>query len=381
LLLPPDCENYYECPPERFEFIGLQNSDRPNSIASNDIYTIEEVDQSLWIGTTRGLSILNLEQFSDLDKLEEFRAHPEQVRFDTHEDKNRGIDKVKYDLITRIYRDDIGITWIATDNGFVTYHKHIQRIPIELNTIYQQDTVEIIGFLRRRNEDLWISTFQDEILTYDEASGQSKLMVFDGSKQIHLEDPRTFLEVESGRIWIGAENGLFYYEPSTNTLSQFERALLDKKTIIRHLYKDSKGRIWILSVNEGIFILEKNGTLRSFRQDIYKPNSLSSSSVWDIQEDQFGNFWLATNGGGINKINIDEDGKYHFQSFFDPHGNTNRSLNNINALEVIDDYLWMSTPNTLLKYNIPKDSFVYFDYLDEKISSVYGLYPDADKNL
>ena len=61
-------------------------------------------------------------------------------------------------------------------------------------------------------------------------------------------------EDNSGRLWIGTENGLSYYQPETETFKNLEHDLLIRIMMIQ---EDSQGRFWIASASTGLHLLDK----------------------------------------------------------------------------------------------------------------------------
>ena len=72
------------------------------------------------------------------------------------------------------------------------------------------------------------------------------------------------------------------------------------------IYGISKGRngdYWICSKDDGLYKMSPNGsswTLEHFAHDANNKQSISSNSAYYAIEDQDGNLWIATYGGGVN---------------------------------------------------------------------------------
>jgi len=131
---------------------------------------------------------------------------------------------------------------------------------------------------------------------------------------------------QDGKTWIGtSSNGLYYYE--NNKLTKVESLPGIEKNIISVLYNDPKGKIWVGTAKGNLYYFENgkahtvpfpkiaNGVFAALcdsegnyyfgtRNGIYtlKNNSISLLNpdinfVNDIQEDQNGRIWFATNSG------------------------------------------------------------------------------------
>ena len=85
------------------------------------------------------------------------------------------------------------------------------------------------------------------------------------------------------------------------------------------IYGISKGRngdYWICSKDDGLYKMPPNGsswTLEHFAHDANNKQSINSNSAYYAIEDQDGNLWIATYGGGVNLMTKDQ-GKTVFLS-------------------------------------------------------------------
>ena len=65
----------------------------------------------------------------------------------------------------------------------------------------------------------------------------------------------------------------------------------------------SKGRVWIGTKGQGLYLLAANGsTISHFLPDPSNRYSLNHKDIYDIDEDENGQIWIATFGGGVNIV-------------------------------------------------------------------------------
>lgn len=77
---------------------------------------------------------------------------------------------------------------------------------------------------------------------------------------------------------------------------------------ISFLYKDYNNEIWISSYKTGLKKYDsKNDRFIEWKHDKEDIFSLSNNDIRAITEDSKGNFWLATNGSGVDYLNISEN--------------------------------------------------------------------------
>lgn len=72
---------------------------------------------------------------------------------------------------------------------------------------------------------------------------------------------------------------------------------------IYSLFVDRKGRAWIGTKNNGLFLKDTNGSIINFRHDPSNRNSLPGDRVEDITSDREGRIWVGTYGGGLALLN------------------------------------------------------------------------------
>ena len=113
---------------------------------------------------------------------------------------------------------------------------------------------------------------------------------------------------KSGQLFINHDNG-------TQTVISRDA----KGEPLGRLYGISKGRngeYWICSKDDGLYKMSPNGnswTLEHFAHDANDRQSINSNSAYLAIEDQEGNLWIATYGGGVNLMTQDQ-GKTIFLS-------------------------------------------------------------------
>ena len=100
-------------------------------------------------------------------------------------------------------------------------------------------------------------------------------------------------------LYIGTDKGL-YKLSDDNTIVKITDHLLDADEIIKSLYVDSKGYLWITSMdNAGVSYFD--GTKWTSLAD-----KLSAGGYIDIVEGDNGDYWLAGNTSGLTKYNIND---------------------------------------------------------------------------
>lgn len=253
-----------------------------NSITSNSINKIDEDYQhNLWIGGQRDVSIFNpvTAKFST----------PYYILFNG-ETKH----SLKDNVLTLKVLNGKHILAGTEHNGLFYFKKHKTGVQIPFMENGKAKT------------DYYVSS-----IAYD--SVKQRAYVFIQNKGLFLFDLQTgklsdvndkiqnanYLFLDSHRkLWLGANNGLFSYEPNTNNYST---SYVPDKTAVNSLIEDENNRLWIATDGSGILVLDKNKNISVPLASVYKfSRQVNSNSIYTIYNDNQHRKWIGTLRGGIN---------------------------------------------------------------------------------
>lgn len=345
-----------------YEFTVYNLDDNnPDSINSNLIFDIAADDEgNLWIGTTgNGLNFFNV----TTGKFTQY----------TH-DKNNP-KSISSNHITRVFIDSKKRLWIGNRNGLdrldlntgVSDEIEFEHFNSEISTpipkydgsfisaIYEDKKGGLfvggkVGLYKLRKDGKgkdFFANVTDEIglpkttirSIAEDATGRlfiatgrglyyQTLDVESGFERFHKGGFGTILIDKDNHIWAGSDRGLFYFENFTDDkppvfLKQFQYDSKDpsslSKNIVRSLFMDDTGIIWIGTNGGGINIFDpKRKQFKNIR-NTSDPNSLSYDKIRSIFEDSNGTLWIGTEGGGLNMLKkANDNGSYksfkHFNS-------------------------------------------------------------------
>lgn len=339
-----------------------------NSVCGNNIKSIVQREKnSLWISTYgNGISLLNTvnEQFTSLkinDNIKEgntqdfiwtsvidsdkniwfgtygkglFRLNTLKSTFPTYSLNYKG-QKISISTIQQINSDQI---WLGTMNkGLFKYNfSNKQLTEFSYNSILGS---KIHSLLNANDGNLWIG--KNNLYKFNRK--QNNLIVYKHNDQLKNSIPNSLidhlLQDKEGNIWCGFwEGGVYklskdeFNKPVDKAIFQsINELVIDSIKIvgnITHLWQDASSNIWIGTPEMVHIFNEQNKT----------STSLKISVVKKIYEDNFGNYWIATNGAGLIKVNknFQIEKTYGFNNGFD--------CMDIQAMEVDErGRLWMST--------------------------------------
>ncbi len=92
-------------------------------------------------------------------------------------------------------------------------------------------------------------------------------------------------------LWIGAENGLYHYDPRTRSCDSRYIKRIPVKTF--HTYDSD---LWI-GTDNGVATLTGGKDITFFRHDVSEHNSIPNNVVWALTVDRTGKLWLGTDHG------------------------------------------------------------------------------------
>jgi len=123
------------------------------------------------------------------------------------------------------------------------------------------------------------------------------------------EEVRALCNTPEGYHWAGYGNGVVqvtdskyqtvgYLSPSGQVVPQ---QVQFSTSPIFSLFYDTKGRMWIGTKGDGLYIRSLQG-LSHYTHDPANKASLPSNNIYDVVADRYGRIWLATYDGGLSLI-------------------------------------------------------------------------------
>ncbi|RRQ48620.1 response regulator [Maribacter algicola] len=232
----------------------------------------------------------------------------------------------------------------------------------------------IWSILNDQDDDYWVSGADG--ITHMTVDPKTKKAVFHQNGFNEMIEVFSSLEDSEGNLWFGSfveglvkwkkrklpNSKLFDFSEAEYYLANQDKEGSISGSEISCLYEDSKGNIWVGTLQGGLNLVVpgKNGqrdTFISYQHDPENSNSLSHNSVFSIHEDKNGNYWIGTFGGGLNKMQLSEtaDGQPKFKNYTEDDGLANDAIYGI--LEDEDGKLWISTDNGVSSFDPKTEVF------------------------
>ncbi len=281
-------------PRNSFVKIYTHQENMPGSISKNPVNSIlEDQDGNLWVGTVEGG--LNLKK-----RGENFFEH-----FTTTSSAH-----LSHNSVSALSIDDKDRLWVGTwGNGVTLLDRKNPAKPASkyLNSSSEAGfLIDFVGALQydKLNRGMWLGTNQG-LYFYDLNTETLKVPFGDQSSNAISGIVGSAID-EKNQLWIGCAEGVyainlnrgsdnyFSYKHYKYKLDDPQSRLIDKITCI---YLDSKGILWLGSDGFGLYkrVIDNQGDV-SFKA-YTMADGLVSNNVKGIVEDDSGNLWISTNNG------------------------------------------------------------------------------------
>lgn len=179
------------------------------------------------------------------------------------------------------------------------------------NTVVQElNTAHSYGCAAKdRDGNIFIGTWDNNLFIYSprEKTCRSYNSFFKTSQRVPTQWLRALLVDSRNMLWIGSGDGLSRVsikELLSGSSPEIENMNLCDSCLptVFALMEDRNKNVWVGSY-DGIKVFSPDGKVTSYVHEEGK-NSLSINEVRCIAEDKNGDIWIATSGGGLNKLNI-----------------------------------------------------------------------------
>ncbi|PKP50218.1 MAG: hypothetical protein CVT92_14630 [Bacteroidetes bacterium HGW-Bacteroidetes-1] len=404
-----------------FQFIPTRNI---NFFGIDTLQGITSVFQSksgtLWLGSLSGLVRYDKENG-------DFQLYPHRYE----------IARYGWGSINKIMEDHAGKLWLATPGGLMRFdpvkltYEYFNNNPLDPHSISYNS---ISSLLFDQNQLLWIGTTGMGIDIYDQK--QNRFATFDFKKNPFSRTSgfsvRSILEDNDGRIWVSSDV-LYIWDRKNDSILSFEKSSDSinafGNTGITSMIKTPEGDIWA-GTSEGLFHYTfSTKSVRHYKPDTGKSNSLPHKQVYAVLSDREGSIWAATSDyvcklidrkeGNFQTMKYSSDlqlGKYVHNVLFQDHNGaiwlgTQDGLCRINTKDETftkfkndpekqgslssnliksisadplspEKYLWIGTAGGLNRFDLSTETFEYFNETDGLPNNViYGILPDEMNNL
>ncbi len=284
--------------------------------------------------------------------------------------------------------DHKGNIWVGTKEGHLySYDQLWQPIVHHTTSPSGEPLGAIYSLMEDSHHNIWVGTKGNGVwrLTYNNSkSGYNfKHYTHDSQNPNSLSDNQIYCIAEDygGRIWFASYGGAINMLPSwraenfVNTHNSFPHYPSESGERARYLHIESPERM-LIATSEGLLVcnpLENPSEMR-FRmaqREIGNQQSLQANDIIHILEDNEGNIWLSTYGGGLSRIEgYDEQGVPYFKTYTTQDALASNIV--MATTQSHDGTLWLATEKGLSKFNPESEVFSPHTRYDQTNMVVYS---------
>lgn len=317
------------------KFINLKKSFiNPYSLSDNAIYSLcKDREGGMWAGTYFGGINYYSEQYAVFKKY-----FPDNSS-----------TSISGNAVREICGDNDGNIWIGTEDAGLNKLNPVSGEITQFKPTGAPTSIahsNIHGLLVDGN-NLWIGTFDHGLDILDIKTGKVKKHYKSGPGKYDIQHNFivTMLKTRSGVIYTGSAGSLFRYLPKVDGFELVKE--VDPNVFVAALTEDHSNVIWAGSHGSGIFFYNPaTGEHGYFHNEPDNKNSLPNNIINALYEDSKYNLWIATEGGGLVKL---DKARKTFTSYTTKNGLPSNFI--FKVMEDDEQKLWVTTSRGLVNFN------------------------------
>lgn len=201
---------------------------------------------------------------------------------------NLPIDNIYISRNNKLYigSDGLGIYVYDPQTGF------LQDNPL-FSRLVNLAKSNITSIIEDNQGNIWVSMLQKGVFMQSNIQNDFNYMGFRlGNRNVIGENCVTSLSINQGnQVWVGTDkDGLYLFNIATRSV---EGHFLNQNTVLT-LCKDQQGRTWVGTYTDGLGYMDAAGSFHPVDLGISK-----SVGIFDIKQAPQGNIWIATMGEGL----------------------------------------------------------------------------------
>jgi len=316
---------------------------KDNGLLNNFVYTVLcDRKNRVWFGTHMGLACLTKKRLLNY-------PNPPNI---------------KHSWVTNIVEDGTGTIWLLMQGKLFKVTDHVLQ---QVNVTGAED-FSITYIAVNRSGILCASVFQKGIYCLN-GNTWANVIPLNGEYKDLVIRWMLFDRLDHSKIYFIANNRL--YQCNCTNVSLYPNADLNQaKTGLLCVEQDAQGSLWIGSSNGAYRI--KNKQLIHFTLK----NGLTDAAIPDIYNDNDGNLWLATWGGGIFKY----EGNTYI--LFDESQGISSAQTIMGLARDNKNNLWLATDGSgVMIYDGKQFKNINLPAANQNLKKVQCIYADRDNNV
>ena len=384
---------------DRFDGTSIRNYPidiiHKDNIPIRRTQVITDKAQNIWLYTDRGSIYKYDEKRDDFVSMHELNAYICSLCFDSKDRIWAGSkhffgvvtdslhkmnvlpEKEDLNQIAEFDKEHLLIT--CKSNVYLFNIKSRKLAPLIPSTVIGKGISIETSYYDTKNKCIWLGCSNSGIFIYN-LNQKKFLQIIDD--QLAFHPVLCMTELDDSHILIGTEGiGVCLIDKNTLTIKEYynQSGIANfsiKGNAVYDIYKDSYGKLWISTFEEGIKIADFAQTgFHTIKHQENNPNSLCKNTICSILEDSDHNMWYATNNG----ISLWQSDKGQWNTFL-------KSKNVLTLFEDSSQKIWVGTYSSGA-YVLNKQGMILEHYMitNDKNSIgtnfVYTIQEDSDGNM
>lgn len=333
----------------------IKDKDDPFGLPNNNVWRLfQDNSNVLWFGTA-GSGMVQIV--------------PSTRKFEVLESIPYNKNSISDDFVWGFCFDEDGLLWIATLDGLNSYNVDTGQAEIFRPNPAAPGELrdnQLIAMASKDGTHVWVGNGNGQVWLFNIEDESFSPLSQPGFGQSFNSGRVWYLHVDKHQyLWIGTPSGTYRLSPEQQ--QQALAGTVDFTPIVNHIvrtiYEDEFGNYWLGTQNGGVVILDENlDRVQQLANDPMDEKSLSHNTVRSINVDASGDIWIGTHSG-LNKM-IRPKNQYirnKFQHYYQADGLANDTVYSILSER---NFLWLGTNHGLSKFDIDNGKFQNYDVND-----------------
>ena len=218
-----------------------------------------------------------------------------------------------------LYSDSYDNLWIGTHRGIYilnTETDEYNHFTSRSNTEYSLPNNSVWTINEDANGGVWIGTYSGGIGYLSFNDHHFVHVRQNTNSSMNNNSVSTFAEDPNGNFWIGTEGaGLNYYNRHTKSFKHYIHSAGENSLSydnVKSLVTDKNNNLWIGMYEGGLDMLDvEEGRFFNFKYDPEDKASLVDNSVYALEAEADSGLWVATSSGAIDYFSFRDQKFYH----------------------------------------------------------------------
>ena len=279
--------------------------------------------------------------------------------------------------------------WVGTDGGglWLLDEEKETLIPYGIQNFgFNPMTGKVQALCEDRQGNIWVGYVEKGIVVIPAEEDGFRIIENNPYSELDITDQSVgalWIDREQ-KLWVGTNGGGLFKLCYVNNQYKVEQRILPEENVITSLFQDSRGLMYIGTYLHGFYIYNtRTGDIRHYYYKEGGKSQLNCNHVTSFAEDHEGHVWIATNGGGVNRMDH-TTGQF---SYFRQTGDDTDSylLSNWCNFVYIDsnNRLWVGTYAGLSCMDVESNTICYYTGKDSLIqnNTAIAILEDKDNNI